>query len=525
MLLYLLLSIVCLLAWLYQSITKKYGTYQAQGIAEYQPSFPFGSPNQKKLMLGQVNFLNMADEVYESFPNEKLVVHFQMGKPQVVVRDLELAKLVLIKDFDHFTDRRTVQMSVETEAQKVMSLMLTIIKGEQWKAMRNMISPIFTSGKLKAMTPVINKIGDDFVKHLEPLARSGEEFQAKDVMTNYTTDVIANCAFGIEANALKDPNSLFKRMILGLTGGVKGMCRVLTILFLPPVARLLKLSLLNEESTDYFVKVLKKTMKDRRESKVKRNDLMDMIIEALQDSKTNEGPTEDDQFERDAQVKPNNFQSIPQEDIEMYAIANAFVMFFAGFETSSTIMAICSVMLANHPDVQERLLTEIQDIIEEHGSQHLPYDVVQTLPYLDMVINETLRHYPLAVAERECVKDYTFPGEKLTVTQGMLVQVPSPAIMMDSQYFPNPKTFNPENFSEASKATRSPYAFLAFGQGPRNCVGMRFALLQVKIAMIRTVANYQIHRCSKTIDSFRVSPSSASSQPIGGTYITVSKRS
>jgi cytochrome P450 len=52
-------------------------------------------------------------------------------------------------------------------------------------------------------------------------------------------------------------------------------------------------------------------------------------------------------------------------------------------------------------------------------------------------------------------------------------------IMKDEKYFSNPEKFDPENFSPEKKAERSPYTFLAFGQGPRNCIGMRFALLQV----------------------------------------------
>ena len=53
-------------------------------------------------------------------------------------------------------------------------------------------------------------------------------------------------------------------------------------------------------------------------------------------------------------------------------------------------------------------------------------------------------------------------------------------IMKDEKYFNNPEKFDPDNFSPEKKAERNPYAFLAFGQGPRNCIGMRFALLQVQ---------------------------------------------
>lgn len=515
--------------YLYVEITKKYGTFKAIGVPEYNPKFPLGSPNHWKLATGRLNFINSVDEVYDAFPNEKLVAHFQGGSPQLVVRDMELAKLVLIKDFDHFVDRRGLELTEETEAQKAMGLMLTMLKGDQWKAIRNTLSPVFTSGKLKGMTPIINKLGQDLVKHLEPLARSGEEFEAKQSMVNFTTDVIAECGFGINAQAMLNPDSVFKQNVMKLSGGPKGsimgMIRFVMILFLNPLARMLKIKIMNEESLNYFIKVIRQTMATRKESNTRRNDLIDLILDALKDDSQDPKPVEDAQFEKDAQIEVNTpFQSIPEEELELYIVSNAFILFFAGLETSSTIMAVCSVFLATHPDVQERLHLEIQDAIDDHGSQDLPYERIHSLPYLDMVVNETLRHFPLAIMERQCVKDYKFPGYDFVVPAGMLVQVPSPAIMKDAKYFPDPLRFNPENFNEENKAKRSPYAFLAFGQGPRNCIGMRFALLQVKIAIIRLLANYEILRSPKTNDQFRPSPKSPSGQPINGTFIRIAKR-
>ncbi|TRY80616.1 hypothetical protein TCAL_13243 [Tigriopus californicus] len=526
---YLTLLLLGAVLYLYLKITKKYGSFKAMGIPEYNPVFPLGSPNHWKLGTGRLNFVNSVDEVYEAFPNEKLVAHFQGGSPQLVVRDLELAKLVLIKDFDHFVDRRGLELTQDTEAQKAMGLMLTMLKGDQWKAIRNTLSPVFTSGKLKGMTPIINKLGQDLVKHLEPFAKSGEEFEAKQVMINFTTDVIAECGFGINAQAMLDPNSVFKQNVMKMSGGPKGsimsLIRLVMILFLTPLARFLRIKLMNEESLNYFIQVIRQTMATRKESKAKRNDLIDLVLAALRDDGRGPKEVEDAQFERDAQIEVKTpFQSIPEEELELYIVSNAFILFFAGLETSSTIMSVCSVFLATHPDVQERLYREIQDAIDEHGVQEMPYDRIQTLPFLDMVINETLRHYPLAIMERQCVKDYKFPGYDFVVPEGMLVQVPSPAIMKDAKYFPDPLKFNPENFSEANKAKRSPYAFLGFGQGPRNCVGMRFALLQVKIAIIRLVANFEVLPGPNTSDQFRPSPKSPSTQPINGTFIKIVKR-
>ncbi len=75
-----------------------------------------------------------------------------------MVTDLEVARNILIKDFDYFADRRSFPMDESTYANKIVANMLTAIKGEKWKKVRNMLSPAFTSGKLKAMFPLIEKV-------------------------------------------------------------------------------------------------------------------------------------------------------------------------------------------------------------------------------------------------------------------------------------------------------------------------------------------------------------------------------
>lgn len=96
--------------------------------------------------------------------------------------------------------------------------------------------------------------------------------------------------------------------------------------------------------------------------------------------------------------------------------------------------------------------------------------------------------------------------------------------MKDEKYFPNPEEFNPDNFSPERKAERNPYAFLAFGQGPRNCIGMRFGLLQVKTAIIRLIANYKVKPCSKTVEKLYPNPMSQSLQPKGDVWVKVQER-
>jgi hypothetical protein len=81
-----------------------------------------------------------------------------MGAKSLVVRDLEIAKHILIKDFDHFIDRRPFEMS--KKANKYFIGGLSMLTGEKWKTMRGIMSPVFTSGKLKSMMPIVHKVKD-----------------------------------------------------------------------------------------------------------------------------------------------------------------------------------------------------------------------------------------------------------------------------------------------------------------------------------------------------------------------------
>ena len=69
---------------------------------------------------------------------------------------------------------------------------------------------------------------------------------------------------------------------------------------------------------------------------------------------------------------------------------------------------------------------------------------------------------------------------------------------MDEQYYPNPKKFDPERFTKEAKAERHPMAFLSFGAGPRICIGSRFALLEMKVAIAKIVRDFTLRTCSRT---------------------------
>ena len=444
------------------------------------------------------------------------------GAPILLVNDLDLAKQIFIKDFDHFLDRRQFKMDHE-----YLDNMMTQLTGDAWKEMRSAVSPVFTSGKLKNMNKIIGKVAKDLVAHLEVVSATGEEVNARDLSSKFTMQSIASTGFGIETNAFEDsPQSVqFRKMARKLTRAETGKWDGLKLLFaflFPSLNKVTKFELMDMVSLEFFANIIKQTIETRKDQKQKRNDMVDLLTETLM------GDAEkDEQVKREIEeelevAKPGRATAFKKDEMESVLIANLLLLFFAGGDTSSGMMAACICCLANNPDVQDRLLEEIN---EADYNEQMDYNTIMSMEYLDMVVNETMRHYPLAgEIERVCTKDYTIPGTNFTVPKGMLVQICTSGIMMDERYYPNPSEFNPENFSPKNKEKRNPYAFLVFGMGPRNCIGNRLALLQFKTGIVHMVRNFNIVATSRTPKELEVDPKSLNNDVKGGIWIRFKKR-
>ena len=118
-----------------------------------------------------------------------------------------------------------------------------------------------------------------------------------------------------------------------------------------------------------------------------------------------------------------------------------------------------------------------------------------------MVIDETMRMYPpLVRTDRVCNKDYQYENIKLET--GQIWSVPIYALHHDPDIYPNPEKFDPERFSDANKKTRdNSAAFIPFGAGPRSCIGMRFALIEIKLLLSAILRKYTFEKCEKTLVS------------------------
>jgi len=157
--------------------------------------------------------------------------------------------------------------------------------------------------------------------------------------------------------------------------------------------------------------------------------------------------------------------------------------------------------LAVNPEVQQKLYEEIKAMNDEVGDKKINYEQIQSMKYLDQVVCETIRKWPAAPGtDRICVKDYQleYDDKKFIIEKGTVIMIPIYGFHHDPQYFPEPDKFKPERFSDENKGNIDPDTYLPFGIGPRNCIGSRFALMEMKTIFYYLLLNFSLEVTEKT---------------------------
>ncbi|XP_066175878.1 thromboxane-A synthase isoform X4 [Sylvia atricapilla] len=160
---------------------------------------------------------------------------------------------------------------------------------------------------------------------------------------------------------------------------------------------------------------------------------------------------------------------------------------------------------------------------QQDAAEMIPdYQNVQELPYLDMVIAETLRMYPPAFRfSREAAKDCVVLGQHIPA--GAVIETAVGHLHHDPEFWPEPEKFIPERFTEEAKKERHPFAYLPFGAGPRGCIGMKMGLLETKITLLRILQKFKFKTCPETEIPLQLK-SKATLGPKNGVYIMLESR-
>jgi thromboxane-A synthase len=176
---------------------------------------------------------------------------------------------------------------------------------------------------------------------------------------------------------------------------------------------------------------------------------------------------------------------------------SVYIPVIAGYETTSTALSYATYILATHPEEQHKLQEHIDAHFDPETESTMPtYETVSEMEYLDMFIRETLRMFPIApfAINRETVED--FPIKDIgVIPAGTVITVDMYNLHYNTDLWGplNPHEFHPERFT----TKRHPMAWIPFGAGPRICMGTRFALLEMKMVLIRLLKTYTLVACGE----------------------------
>ncbi|XP_055853966.1 cytochrome P450 6g1-like isoform X2 [Episyrphus balteatus] len=493
---------------LYFWISHHFSYWRRKNVPYIDPSYIFGNLKDMVLMKSCAADHMITLYSHKKAQNEPVVGFYIFNKPALLIRDLDLIKSVLIKDFNKFSDRFT---TCDPHSDALGSFNLFFIKNPYWKEMRSKLSPVFTSGKIKQMFPLVEEIGVELDKYLCNLALDSNTnvTEVKDICGLYTTDVIASVAFGVQANSLKNPNAEFRRNGKALFKFTPWRAFEFTVIFfLPQFVKIFGCKMFSKEAAQFLRGTINYIMAERTKSGLIRNDLIDTLVA----------------FKKAAEADKDKQHIAQNTDM---LVAQAAVFFTAGFETTSSSMSFGLYELSKKPELQKRLRQEIKDALVKCNGK-INYDMILEMEYLNMVLQEVLRLYPpLPFLDRQCTlaegeKEYSMkPLSDFGIPNGMPVYIPVYAIQRDPKFFPNPDEFDPERFSAANKANFPQLAYMPFGTGPHNCIGERFGILQAKLGLINFLRNHSVTTCEKTHKKMILDPNALIIQSKGGIYLKI----
>ncbi|ONK80986.1 uncharacterized protein A4U43_C01F23990 [Asparagus officinalis] len=427
---------------------------------------------------------------------------FHLGRqPIVIISDPELCREVGIKKFKIINNRSIRSPTTESPLHEEG---IFLSRDSSWSSKRNTVVSVYQPSHLANLIPII-------YSHLESLisniSSSKEDIQFSQLCTKWAIDVIGDTAFGVQFGlsnvgvtntndnnddkdeetfaCLSKGNSYDKDEVseflklhalsidslkMGLGSSFSTIIGIIAPFLQVPCREILRRI---PGTADYRMHDANRKLSGKLDEIIKKR-----VIEKTLKSK-------------DFLAAILNARESGKEQIDNTSIsALAYEHLLAGSKTTNFTLVMVVYLVSNHPEVEKKLLQEIDDA--------LPRDVIPTaddlkfkFPYLDQVVKETMRYRTVSpVVARETSTQVEVGGYILP--KGTWIWLAIGVLAKDPKQFPEPEEFKPERFDPNcdEEKQRHPYANIPFGIGPRTCVAQKFAILEIKLALIRLYRSY-----------------------------------
>uniref|UniRef100_A0AAQ5YDI5 unspecific monooxygenase n=1 Tax=Amphiprion ocellaris TaxID=80972 RepID=A0AAQ5YDI5_AMPOC len=420
-----------------------YGTFKKMGIPGPSPVPLFGT-----MLAYRKGFTKFDQQCFDKYGKTWGI--FDGRQPVLCITDPGMIKTVLIKEcYSLFTNRRNFCLNGP------LYDAVTVAEDDQWRRIRSILSPSFTSGRLKEMLDIMKQHSANMMKHFIP----------------FNKKVITSTAFSVDIDSLNNPSDPFVTNIKKMLKFDLFNPLLIIIGFFPfmgPIFEKMEFSFFPKSVTDFFVAALQKIKSSRANGKqMNRVDFLQLMI----DSQKNSGLTDHE------------------------ILSQSMIFLFAGYETTSSTLTFLAYNLATNPGVMKKLQQEIDTTFPNQAP--IQYQPLMQMEYLEGVINESLRLYPIAPRVERVAKG-TVEINGIVIPKGMVVMVPTWPLHRDPDVWLEPEKFKPERFCKENKDSIDPYTYMPFGLGPRNCIGMRFALVMIRLALVEILRKYNFAVCKET---------------------------
>eukprot|EP00850_Spirogloea_muscicola_P005820 SM000027S09601 [mRNA] locus=s27:235603:239159:- [translate_table: standard] len=408
---------------------------------------------------------------------------YKMGNTDlIVVADPDAVKDVCVKNFRAFHDRPTPPF-VMRNAQSGM----VFSKGAYWTSVRGTVLPLFHTHRLRNYSEIMHKAASTLCDCLASTPE-GKHVDMLTLVQAMTLDVIGTAAFGIHFGMQEEGTD--KRLLEMLSVNIRRTTelRLSNLIglfmgskFVFPAQEMLgkipgTLEYAAKQRVIYTAGASLSIIKDRRANPDETRQDLVSILTSLRTKDTGRSLT----------------------DAEVTSLVTEFMG--AGSDTTANTVAFSIYLLSKHPEAEKKVLAEIDNYripipAQGDGDQkdgdggkvtHPTFEELSKFPYIEQVVQETLRLYPTGAVLSRMANEDTTAGQ-LMIPKGIPVFVPVYAMHHNPKLFPDPESFRPERFDPACEEAkmRHPYAYIPFGSGPRMCIGYKFAMEEARLTLIR----------------------------------------
>ncbi|XP_059053172.1 cytochrome P450 6B2-like [Achroia grisella] len=497
-----ILIIVFVICYLIYHVSKREFDYWKKWNIPYSKPLPFVGNYGEYICLRKFMGL-VAQEICQKYPKAPYVGAFFGCKPTLMVQDPDVIKLIMAKDFYYFNSREIADYAHK----ELITRNLFFSYGDRWKLLRQNLTPLFSSAKIKNMFYLIEKCAHEFENLLDYECQQNNVIKVRALMSRFTMDCIGECIFGVETrtmerNSENNPFTIMGELIFKDTNyrGFKQIARSAW----PSVFYGIGLKNFPDDIVSFFHKLMTDVFAGRQYKPTSRNDFVDLILNLKQKNYiTGDG----------IKNSKGDQTKISQKVDDDFLVSQCIGIFAAGYETSATTLHYTLYEFAKNEEIQNRAIQEIDEYLKRNNNK-IGYGCTTELPFLEACIDETLRLYPvLSVITREVVEKYTLPCGAV-LDKGVRVHIPVYHMHHNPEYFENPEEYKPDRFLGDAKRDIRQYAYLPFGEGPRICIGMRFSRMQIIPGIITVLKKYSVRLTEDTPLKLEFGANTLVTQPI-----------